>query len=154
MLAIRLPAEIEQRLDTLARRTSRSKSHYVRAAILQHLGDLEDLHVAEARVGGTNAASTGAVPLAELKERYGALPSQAGLRTAEKAVIRLSAVFMPALEGGLMGLNPETGTTARGDSIEEALANLREATERCLEDVPASEIGHAVITSFSVACRP
>lgn len=153
MLAIRLPAEIEQRLDALARRTSRSKSYYARAAILEHLGELEDLHIAEAQVGSAQTASSGAVPLAELKERYGALPSQAGLRTAEKAVIRLSAVFMPALEGGLMGLNPETGTTARGESIEEALANLREATELYLEDVPAAEIGHAVVTSFSVTCR-
>ena len=32
MLAVRLPPEIEQRLDALANKTGRSKSYYVREA--------------------------------------------------------------------------------------------------------------------------
>ena len=47
MLAIRLPTEIEARLDELAKRTGRSKAFYVREAILQHLDDLEDRYAAE-----------------------------------------------------------------------------------------------------------
>ncbi|MES2898966.1 MAG: TraY domain-containing protein [Pseudomonadota bacterium] len=47
MLAIRLPEEIEARLDTLAKRTGRSKTFYAREAILQHLDNLEDLYLAE-----------------------------------------------------------------------------------------------------------
>lgn len=47
MLAIRLPEEIEERLETLAKRTGRSKTFYVREAILAHLEDLEDLYMAE-----------------------------------------------------------------------------------------------------------
>lgn len=47
MLALRLPEEIEDRLDSLARRTGRTKSFYAREAILQHLEDLEDLYLAE-----------------------------------------------------------------------------------------------------------
>jgi RHH-type rel operon transcriptional repressor/antitoxin RelB len=47
MLAIRLPEDIENRLDNLARRTGRSKTFYAREAILQHLADLEDLYLAE-----------------------------------------------------------------------------------------------------------
>ncbi len=47
MLAIRLPEEIEARLDKLAKRTGRSKTFYAREAILEHLDDLEDLYVAE-----------------------------------------------------------------------------------------------------------
>ena len=47
MLAIRLPEEIEARLDDLAKRTGRSKTFYAREAILQHLDDLEDLYLAE-----------------------------------------------------------------------------------------------------------
>jgi hypothetical protein len=35
MLALRLPAEIEQRLDALAKKTGRSKSYYAREAILR-----------------------------------------------------------------------------------------------------------------------
>ena len=41
MLALRLPPDIEERLEALARRTGRSKSFYAREAILEHLGDLE-----------------------------------------------------------------------------------------------------------------
>ncbi len=47
MLAIRLPAEIEARLEQLARRTGRSKTFYAREAILEHLDHLEDLYLAE-----------------------------------------------------------------------------------------------------------
>ena len=41
MLALRLPPEIEMRLDALAKRTGRTKSFYAREAILQHLAGLE-----------------------------------------------------------------------------------------------------------------
>lgn len=47
MLAIRLPEEIEARLNNLAKRTGRSKTFYAREAILEHLDDLEDLYLAE-----------------------------------------------------------------------------------------------------------
>ena len=50
MLALRLPPEIEKRLDALARRTGRTKSFYAREAILRHLDDLEDAYVAAKRL--------------------------------------------------------------------------------------------------------
>jgi RHH-type rel operon transcriptional repressor/antitoxin RelB len=50
MLALRLPAEIEKRLDSLAKKTGRSKSFYAREAILRHLEDLEDFHLARRRL--------------------------------------------------------------------------------------------------------
>lgn len=50
MLAIRLPAEIETRLDALAAATGRTKTFYAREAILEHLDDLEDLYLAEQRL--------------------------------------------------------------------------------------------------------
>jgi RHH-type rel operon transcriptional repressor/antitoxin RelB len=50
MLAIRLPPEIEQRLDSLAKATGRTKTYYAREAILEHLDDLEDLYLAEQRL--------------------------------------------------------------------------------------------------------
>lgn len=37
----------------------------------------------------------------------------------------LTAVLIPAPEGGFTALNPETGTTTQGESVEEALENLR-----------------------------
>jgi RHH-type rel operon transcriptional repressor/antitoxin RelB len=45
-LSIRLPADIEARLDDLANRTGRSKTFYVTEAVREHLGDLEDLYLA------------------------------------------------------------------------------------------------------------
>lgn len=47
MLAIRLPEEIEQRLDFLAKETGRTKTFYAREAILTYLDDLEDIYLAE-----------------------------------------------------------------------------------------------------------
>lgn len=49
MLAVRLPEKIEQRLSALAKRTGRTKTYYVREAILAHLDDLEDRYLAQAR---------------------------------------------------------------------------------------------------------
>jgi predicted RNase H-like HicB family nuclease len=42
--------------------------------------------------------------------------------------MQLTAVLIPAEEGGFVALNPETGTPTQGESIEEALAHLQEAT--------------------------
>jgi RHH-type transcriptional regulator, rel operon repressor / antitoxin RelB len=50
MLALRLPPELEKRLDSLAKKTGRSKSFYAREAILRHLEDLEDYHLARRRL--------------------------------------------------------------------------------------------------------
>ena len=50
MLAIRLPEDIEKRLDALAKATGRTKTFYARQAILEHLDDLEDLYLAEQRL--------------------------------------------------------------------------------------------------------
>ncbi len=47
MLTIRLPADIEKRLEQLAKATGRTKTFYAREAILRHLEDLEDVYFAE-----------------------------------------------------------------------------------------------------------
>ena len=41
---------------------------------------------------------------------------------------------------------PEVGTASQGDTIEEALANLREATTLYLEEFPAVIKGHPLVT--------
>ncbi len=46
MLAIRLNAEIEKRLDVLAKKTGRTKTFYARKAILNYIEDLEDTYIA------------------------------------------------------------------------------------------------------------
>ena len=49
MLAIRLPDAIEERLNTLATETGRTKTSLAREAILEYIDDLEDFYLAEAR---------------------------------------------------------------------------------------------------------
>jgi predicted RNase H-like HicB family nuclease len=46
---------------------------------------------------------------------------------------------------------PETGTASQGHTIEEAVANLREATELYLEEFPRTEPSHPILTTFEVA---
>jgi RHH-type transcriptional regulator, rel operon repressor / antitoxin RelB len=58
MLALRLPVQIEKRLDALAKKTGRSKSFYAREAILRHLEDLEDYHLARRRLARKSARVT------------------------------------------------------------------------------------------------
>jgi RHH-type rel operon transcriptional repressor/antitoxin RelB len=48
MLSVRLGEELEQRLEALAKATGRSKTYYVREALIQKLEDMEDLYMAEA----------------------------------------------------------------------------------------------------------
>ena len=50
MLALRLPPDVEQRLDALAKKTGRSKSYYAREAILRQLEDIEDDYLARRRL--------------------------------------------------------------------------------------------------------
>ena len=50
MLAIRLPKDIEDRLDRLAKQTGRTKTFYAREAIVEHLEELEDVFLAEERL--------------------------------------------------------------------------------------------------------
>lgn len=45
MLAIRLPSEIEDRLEALAASTGRTKTFYAREAILHYLDDLEGAYL-------------------------------------------------------------------------------------------------------------
>lgn len=58
MLALRLPPEIEARLDALARKTGRTKSFYAREAILRQIEDIEDDYLARKRLarGGPRIA--------------------------------------------------------------------------------------------------
>jgi predicted RNase H-like HicB family nuclease len=43
---------------------------------------------------------------------------------------------------------PEAGTVSQGQTIEEAISNLREATELYLEEFPLSETGRPLLTTF------
>jgi predicted RNase H-like HicB family nuclease len=67
--------------------------------------------------------------------------------------MELTAVLTHAEEGGFIALNPETGTTTHGETVEGALANLQEATALYLSEFPMPSMGHPLVTMFT-APRP
>ena len=44
--SVRLPDDIERRLDFLAQKTGRTKAYYIREIITEHLGEMEDYYLA------------------------------------------------------------------------------------------------------------
>lgn len=71
MIAIRLPKEIEERLDALAKATGRTKTFYVREAILAHLDDLEETYLAERRSVSGRANRVATVSLEDVIKELG-----------------------------------------------------------------------------------
>jgi RHH-type transcriptional regulator, rel operon repressor / antitoxin RelB len=67
MLGIRLEPELEEKLESLARETGRSKSYYAREAIRQYLQDREDYLKGIAALERREPTIT----LAELERRLG-----------------------------------------------------------------------------------
>lgn len=45
---------------------------------------------------------------------------------------------------------PEVGTVSQGETIEEAIENLKEATELYLEEFPLLESSRPILTTFEV----
>lgn len=45
---------------------------------------------------------------------------------------------------------PEVGTASQGETVEEALANLKEATELYLEDYPVFKVSPRLVTTFEL----
>jgi RHH-type rel operon transcriptional repressor/antitoxin RelB len=71
MLAVRLPSDIEKRLAELARATGRTKTFYIREAILEYLDDLEDIYLAEKRLGNYYAGKSQASSIGEVERELG-----------------------------------------------------------------------------------
>jgi RHH-type rel operon transcriptional repressor/antitoxin RelB len=70
MLAIRLPEEIERRLDALAKKTGRTKSFYARQAILEQLNDIEDYYLAEQAWQEVESGKAKLIPIEQIVKRY------------------------------------------------------------------------------------
>ena len=70
MLAVRLPEEVGIRLDRLAKSTGRSKSYYVREAILRHLDGQEDLYLAGLSLQDIRSGVVETIPLEEPIKEY------------------------------------------------------------------------------------
>jgi len=71
MLALRLPEDIEARLDALARKTGRTKSYYAREAIVEYIDDLEDLYLAQKRYALIEKGKSKTLSLDEVEAQLG-----------------------------------------------------------------------------------
>jgi len=48
---------------------------------------------------------------------------------------------------------PEIGTASQGETIEDAVKNLQEATELYLEEFPIDPISRSILTTFEVSAN-
>ncbi|MEI8055255.1 MAG: TraY domain-containing protein [bacterium] len=67
MLALRLPAQIEKRLNGLAHKTGRTKSYYAKLAIEEFLENQEDYFIAMERLQNQLPS----IPLEEVIKKLG-----------------------------------------------------------------------------------
>ena len=68
---IRLPREVEDRLDALASKTGRSKSYYLRQFIMQGLEDTEDYYLAHEAYERHRKGEERTYPLEEVMKELG-----------------------------------------------------------------------------------
>ena len=71
MLSVKLPADIDDRLNRLAKATGRTKATLAREAIVEHLEDLEDLYLAERRLIDNRAGRSRTYTLEEVERELG-----------------------------------------------------------------------------------
>lgn len=71
MIAVRVPEEIEKRLETLAKSTGRTKTYYVRKAIEEYLDDLEEIYLVEKVREDIRSGKEKTIPLEEVVKQYG-----------------------------------------------------------------------------------
>ena len=71
MIAVRISAELETRLDRLAKLTGRTKTFYVREAIEDHLEDLEDTYLATSVLENIRSGREKLVSLEDVVKQYG-----------------------------------------------------------------------------------
>lgn len=65
--------------------------------------------------------------------------------------MQITAILTPDEEqGGFVAHNPDTGTTTQGETIADALANLREAVELYLETFPMRLGAAPLITTVTI----
>jgi len=86
MLAVRLPESIEKRLDVLSEKTGRSKTFYVREAVLQHIADMEDLYLAHLVKERIDNAEERTYTLDEVIQELGFEKKELAGRTVRKRI--------------------------------------------------------------------
>ncbi len=71
MLAVRLPEDLEARLNKVAKQSGRSKSWLAREAIAERIADWEDLAIAEKRMADIRSGKSKTIPLEDVMAEFG-----------------------------------------------------------------------------------
>lgn len=71
MLAVRLPEDLEARLNKVAKESGRSKSWFARQAIADRIADWEDLVIAEQHYADVLAGRNKTLALEEVERELG-----------------------------------------------------------------------------------
>ena len=92
-LSIRLDAELDERLERLAKKTGRTKSFYIKQAIEVHLDDLEDLYLARRVVERIDSGDEHVVPLGVMERDENDLYAEAAalIGTTTESFVRTAA---------------------------------------------------------------
>lgn len=69
--SIRLPNELEKRLDFLAQQTGRTKAYYIRELIQENINDLEDYYLAAATLERVRKGKEKILPSAQVRKNLG-----------------------------------------------------------------------------------
>lgn len=70
-ISLRLPEDVEMRLNSLSVKTGRTKTFYAIEAIREYLEDLEDVYLAQDRLEQIRSGKTTTIPLDEVMKNYG-----------------------------------------------------------------------------------
>ena len=70
-VSLRLPVDLVERINHLAKTTGRSRTFYMQEAIKQHVEDLEDLYLAEQALIDIRSGKSETVALEDVMKRYG-----------------------------------------------------------------------------------
>jgi RHH-type rel operon transcriptional repressor/antitoxin RelB len=70
-ISVRLPEDVSVRLEKLAERTGRSKTFYIREALVENMEDLEDLYIAEKRLTELREGRSRTYSLDDVEKRLG-----------------------------------------------------------------------------------
>ncbi|MDD3293684.1 MAG: DUF6290 family protein [Geobacteraceae bacterium] len=70
-VTVRIEEELDSRLERLARETHRTKSFYVREAIVKALEEVEDIYLAEKRLEDIRAGRTKTIPIEDVVKKHG-----------------------------------------------------------------------------------
>lgn len=71
MLTVDLPADLESKLNVLAKQFGKTQADFIQEAVIEYLNDLEDLMIAEQRLRDVQSGKSQTYTLEEVERELG-----------------------------------------------------------------------------------